>query len=134
MWVMDHLFKYSNFGAVSWMHDDFFILAVSTNGPYSFIPNTKYSRIFRGKKIVKSLCYIWFTIFKTYLWKSQENTSFYFRKEAFYGNENLSVTSMLLIPFHYDAILTFFVECCLGLQQKIIYPCWNMSRFLGPEP
>jgi hypothetical protein len=29
MWVMDRVFKFSNFGAVSWMHDDFFILAVS---------------------------------------------------------------------------------------------------------
>lgn len=28
MWVMDRVFKYSNFGCVSWMHDDFFILAV----------------------------------------------------------------------------------------------------------
>ena len=30
MWIMDRVFKYSNFGCVSWMHDDFFILAVST--------------------------------------------------------------------------------------------------------
>ena len=29
MWIMDRIFKYSNFGCVSWMHDDFFILAVS---------------------------------------------------------------------------------------------------------
>ena len=29
MWIMDRVFKYSNFGCVSWMHDDFFILAVS---------------------------------------------------------------------------------------------------------
>lgn len=27
MWIMDRVFKYSNFGCVSWMHDDFFILA-----------------------------------------------------------------------------------------------------------
>jgi len=25
MWIMDHVFKYTNFGVVSWMHDDFFI-------------------------------------------------------------------------------------------------------------
>lgn len=31
MWVMDRVFKYSNFGAVSWMHDDFFILAGRDN-------------------------------------------------------------------------------------------------------
>ena len=30
MWIMDRVFKYSNFGCVSWMHDDFFILAVRT--------------------------------------------------------------------------------------------------------
>lgn len=29
MWIMDKIFKYTNFGWVSWMHDDFFILAVS---------------------------------------------------------------------------------------------------------
>ena len=29
MWIMDRVFKYSNFGLCSWMHDDFFILAVS---------------------------------------------------------------------------------------------------------
>ncbi len=31
MWIMDKVFKYSNFGCVSWMHDDFFILAVSSS-------------------------------------------------------------------------------------------------------
>ena len=28
MWVMDKIFKYTNFGWVAWMHNDFFILAV----------------------------------------------------------------------------------------------------------
>jgi len=27
MWIMDKVFKFTNFGIVSWMHDDFFILA-----------------------------------------------------------------------------------------------------------
>ena len=27
MWIMDKVFKFTNFGVVSWMHDDFFILA-----------------------------------------------------------------------------------------------------------
>ncbi len=27
MWIMDKIFKYTNFGWVAWMHDDFFILA-----------------------------------------------------------------------------------------------------------
>jgi len=31
MWIMDRVFKYSNFGCVSWMHDDFFILAGKEN-------------------------------------------------------------------------------------------------------
>ena len=29
MWIMDKVFKLTNFGWVAWMHDDFFILAVS---------------------------------------------------------------------------------------------------------
>lgn len=28
MWIMDKVFKLTNFGWVAWMHDDFFILAV----------------------------------------------------------------------------------------------------------
>ena len=31
MWIMDKVFLVTNFGWVSWMHDDFFILAVSSN-------------------------------------------------------------------------------------------------------
>lgn len=31
MWVMDKVFKFSNFGVISWLHDDFFILAVRSN-------------------------------------------------------------------------------------------------------
>ena len=29
MWIMDHIFKYTNFGLVSWTHGDFFIQGVS---------------------------------------------------------------------------------------------------------
>lgn len=29
MWIMDRLFKYTNFGIVSVLHQDFFIVAVS---------------------------------------------------------------------------------------------------------
>lgn len=29
MWIMDRLFKYTNFGIVSVIHQDFFIMAVS---------------------------------------------------------------------------------------------------------
>lgn len=31
MWIMDKLFKYTNFGLVSWIHDDFFIVAGKQN-------------------------------------------------------------------------------------------------------
>ena len=31
MWIMDKVFKFTNFGLVSWLHDDFFILAVSVS-------------------------------------------------------------------------------------------------------
>ena len=31
MWVMDKIFKFTNFGWVAWMHDDFFILAGREN-------------------------------------------------------------------------------------------------------
>ena len=31
MWIMDKVFKWTNFGVVSWLHDDFFILAVRTH-------------------------------------------------------------------------------------------------------
>lgn len=31
MWIMDRVFKFTNFGLVCWMHDDFFILAGKDN-------------------------------------------------------------------------------------------------------
>lgn len=31
MWIMDRVFKFTNFGIVSWIHDDFFILAGKAN-------------------------------------------------------------------------------------------------------
>jgi hypothetical protein len=40
MWIMDRVFLYTNFGWVSWLHSDFFILAVSKSmGSY---------RVFQG--------------------------------------------------------------------------------------
>ena len=27
MWIMDRIFKFTNFGIISWMHDDFFIMS-----------------------------------------------------------------------------------------------------------
>jgi len=37
MWIMDKIFKYSNFGIISWIHDDFFILAGKDNREASCI-------------------------------------------------------------------------------------------------
>lgn len=37
MWIMDRVFKFTNFGIVSWMHDDFFILAGKTNRDSSLV-------------------------------------------------------------------------------------------------
>jgi len=37
MWIMDRIFKFTNFGIVSWMHDDFFILAGKANRDYSLV-------------------------------------------------------------------------------------------------
>ena len=60
MWIMDRIFKYSNFGCVSWMHDDFFILAVSIHNITNscaevliviFKTISFFFHIFREKKI-----------------------------------------------------------------------------------
>lgn len=37
MWIMDRVFKFTNFGVISWMHDDFFIVAGKTNRESSLI-------------------------------------------------------------------------------------------------
>lgn len=37
MWIMDRVFKLTNFGLISWMHDDFFILAGKDNRAGSLI-------------------------------------------------------------------------------------------------
>lgn len=37
MWIMDKVFKFTNFGVVSWMHDDFFILAGRDNRDTSLV-------------------------------------------------------------------------------------------------
>jgi len=42
MWIMDRVFKYSNFGCVSWMHDDFFILAGKENRDSSLVALRKH--------------------------------------------------------------------------------------------
>ena len=47
MWVMDKIFKYTNFGWVAWMHNDFFILAVR-NLISLFYLTTKNHPIFLG--------------------------------------------------------------------------------------
>lgn len=34
MWIMDRVFKFTNFGIVSVLHEDFFIVSVSFNDTY----------------------------------------------------------------------------------------------------
>lgn len=43
MWIMDRIFKFTNFGIVSIIHQDFFILSVSVTLTLlkMFIPNSK---------------------------------------------------------------------------------------------
>ncbi len=51
MWVMDRVFLYTNFGWVSWMHDDFFILAGKANRDKSLVDFRKHlSDVFVPKK------------------------------------------------------------------------------------
>jgi lysophosphatidylglycerol acyltransferase 1 len=51
MWIMDRVFKYSNFGCVSWMHDDFFILAGRENRDSSLVDLRKHlHRVFVRKQ------------------------------------------------------------------------------------
>lgn len=51
MWIMDRVFKYSNFGCVSWMHDDFFILAGKENRDRSLVElESHLQRVFIAKK------------------------------------------------------------------------------------
>lgn len=51
MWIMDHVFKFTNFGVVSWMHDDFFILAGKANRDSSLISLKQHlAKVFLPKK------------------------------------------------------------------------------------
>jgi len=51
MWIMDHVFKFTNFGVVSWMHDDFFILAGKENRESSLVHLKDHLlKVFRPKK------------------------------------------------------------------------------------
>jgi len=50
MWIMDKVFKFTNFGIVSWCHDDFFILAGRGNRDSSLVELRQHlARVFRGK-------------------------------------------------------------------------------------
>ena len=53
MWIMDRVFKYSNFGCVSWMHDDFFILAVSL---FFFLLTLKALIMILWKTLILRIC------------------------------------------------------------------------------
>jgi len=50
MWIMDRVFKFTNFGVISWMHDDFFILAGKANRDSSLIRLREHlSKVFLPK-------------------------------------------------------------------------------------
>jgi len=36
-WIMDHIFKFTNFGVVSAIHGDFFVVSVSFQNQYNII-------------------------------------------------------------------------------------------------
>lgn len=50
MWIMDKVFLFTNFGWVSWMHDDFFILAGKKNRDQSLVSLQRHlSQVFAPK-------------------------------------------------------------------------------------
>lgn len=50
MWIMDRVFKFTNFGVISWMHDDFFILAGKANRDSSLVRLREHlSKVFLPK-------------------------------------------------------------------------------------
>lgn len=53
MWIMDRLFKYTNFGIVSKIHQDFFITSVSYPAVKGhFIKITNFLKLFYRVKII----------------------------------------------------------------------------------
>jgi len=51
MWIMDKIFKFTNFGLVAWIHDDFFILAGKDNRDKSLVELKDHLRdVFLPKK------------------------------------------------------------------------------------
>lgn len=91
MWIMDRVFKYSNFGCVSWMHDDFFILAVIPNPKYQLISVSK-DLYYRARIIAIPRWRTYEDTYTMFLSENGGNTSFCFRKAVSYGNGNPLVT------------------------------------------
>lgn len=46
MWIMDRIFKFTNFGIVSIIHQDFFILSVSTFSTFLYKKKVLYTPFF----------------------------------------------------------------------------------------
>jgi len=46
MWIMDRIFKFTNFGIISIIHQDFFILSVSIEFTICLYPNFVYKCLF----------------------------------------------------------------------------------------
>lgn len=57
MWLMDHVFKYTNFGLVSLIHGDFFIRQVSSpkSGGLTFIFTFDFNMFFFFSLVVVSI-------------------------------------------------------------------------------
>lgn len=63
MWLMDHVFKYTNFGLVSLIHGDFFIRQVSSpkSGGLTFIFTFDFNMFFFFSLVVVSINTVCFT-------------------------------------------------------------------------
>lgn len=63
MWLMDHVFKYTNFGLVSLIHGDFFIRQVSSpkSGGLTFIFTFDFNMFFFFSLVVVSINRVCFT-------------------------------------------------------------------------
>lgn len=69
MWLMDHVFKYTNFGLVSLIHGDFFIRQVSSpkSGGLTFIFTFDFNMFFFFSLVVVSINTVCFTFLAYFL-------------------------------------------------------------------
>lgn len=65
MWLMDHVFKYTNFGLVSLIHGDFFIRQVSSpkSGGLTFDFNVGFFFLFSLVVSINTVCFTFLAYF-----------------------------------------------------------------------